>query len=222
MPIKRKDGSIYKLRGPNKLMKNQSFWATDEVVLIHNFDNLSEEVIDLGPIKQEINHDNIQIPSITTIDTTLNVEQPIIKKEEEPVIEDDAFDKIEPIKTENSTAKIETNDNLKAKSQFRKGEKELLFCLPAITSSFVDPLYGEKVNRLEYDDPFKFQSVIVSVEDTKMTIWTTVQQVTRKSIIFHPTRYRWWSVDKIYSDQNGDGLVLSCIPSEVKPDFTNS
>jgi len=36
MVIKKKDGSVYRLSGPNPIMKNQSFWEADKSI-VHNF-----------------------------------------------------------------------------------------------------------------------------------------------------------------------------------------
>jgi len=44
MAIKDKDGNVYKLRGPNPLVKNKSDWDSSKIKLI-NFDHLKEEIV---------------------------------------------------------------------------------------------------------------------------------------------------------------------------------
>lgn len=85
MVIKRKDGSIYKLQGPNPMMANQSFW--DEETIIHNFDKIPETVTSQGkdittnyeeiPL-QDIEPDEVYVPA-KEIDPT-NLPNPTRKK----------------------------------------------------------------------------------------------------------------------------------------------
>jgi hypothetical protein len=50
MAIKRKDGTIFKLNGPNPIMKNQSFW--DDETIVHNLKH-EEFVTSLEDIETE-------------------------------------------------------------------------------------------------------------------------------------------------------------------------
>jgi hypothetical protein len=76
MTIKKKDGSIYKLRGPNPLMKEQDLWDKNEFIL-HNMKGFRQTLADnteVNPIASDFNHGQ------TTVIITP-------KKEEEPAEE---------------------------------------------------------------------------------------------------------------------------------------
>lgn len=46
MAIKDRDGNVYKLRGPNPLVKDMSDWNKDAVKLINHFGSKEEVVVD--------------------------------------------------------------------------------------------------------------------------------------------------------------------------------
>ena len=108
------------------------------------------------------------------------------------------------------------------RSQHRSGERLLLFCLPTKKVEYTDPLYGDVMTRYAYGDPFQFQASVADDSDTRMSYWTTIDKVTEQSVIFHPSRMRWWKVQKIEVDKTSDGWLLRCTPSDIKPDFTTA
>lgn len=218
MALKRKDGSVYKLRSPNKLMKRQDLWINDEILTIHNFDQLS-------PITLEIDEVAVNPPSPepefsetesanneTTPNDIPEYYQPPVDMSISPV----AIDKSIPQELESKEILQPEN-----RSQFRESQRLTMYCLPVITISSKDDLYEEEVVAAKYGNPFKFQASIVNNTDFRILYWTTVTQVTETSIIFHPERKRWWSVQSINSDPSGDGFILTCIPSRLKPSFAS-
>lgn len=228
MVLKRKDGSEYRLSRPNKLLVTQNFW-NDEPVKVYNFDQLAKVIIGLEDSEKEIE----QPPQLKQQKIIIDKTPPKRKVEEEPknrVIDSvDEISKVilnEPLEekskkqdVEPETKEPETKEPV-VPSRFRNLERCILFCLPAKVSKHKDGLYGEEVVRLEYESPFRFQGTIASSDDFNMVYWTTVDRVTERSIIFHSSRYRWWQVNEILEDSTGDGLILKCTPSELKPDFS--
>lgn len=211
MVIRRKDGSIYKLRGPNKLLIEQEFWNNEEQLVIHNFDQLSKVFVGMSespkpPPKKEPDTTLLDIgqivQSLNDATDTLTEPEPIIATLPEPVVE--------PVSTPGN----------RQKSQFRTHERHTLFCLPAEVREHEDDLYEETIVHVAYKDPFRFQAAIAFSNDAQIGFWTTVEHVTTRSVIFHPTRYRWWQVQERLNDPGGDGFVLHCVPSKLKPDFS--
>lgn len=107
----------------------------------------------------------------------------------------------------------------KPKSEFRTLSRNMFFCLPARLEEKIDKLYGEKIMRVVYDNPFRFQGAIVQQSDVQCLIWTTVPQVTISSVVYHPETMRWWKVSDIQNET--DGRVLTSVISDVQPDFSS-
>ena len=190
MVIKRKDGSEYKIRGPNNLLMDQDFWFSDDGLRLHNFDKIGEK-IEVVVAETVIPEPVIELPVIDSSP----IPDPVI--EEPKVI-------LDPV----------------GQSQYRKRERFYLFCLPTERVELVDPLYGDVSIKYKYGEPFKFQACAVEDGEVRMVYWTTVDKVAEQSIIFHPSRLRWWKVQDVASEPSGDGWLLNCGPSSMKPDFT--
>lgn len=193
MAIKRKDGSIYKVRGPNKIMITQDEWDDDHVIT-RNF-NLGQDVVeikeDFTPIKTK--------PFLK--EKKVEVYKPELP--EKPPVEEA---KVEPQKTEE-------------KSEIKKYDKTMVFCLPAKITKYVDTLYGDEVKRLTYDKPFKFEIIISYNGDIKFNFWTNLKGVEVNSIVFVPDSRRWWRVAKVMPDTSNNGFNFECLPSDLKPEF---
>lgn len=221
MVIKRKDGSIYRLQGPNKLMMSQDFWINNERVRIHNMEQLSK------------NHQNLesapavkQAPVIVEA-PTVPYKEPVVVTEEKSIdlnyllAEINKLSNPTPIEQKEVVKETPKTVEPKQGSVFRKLERSVVYCLPAKESEHFDSLYDDSIRRLEYEKPFKFQAAQIGNTDLKAAYWTTIDKITIKSIIFHPDQYRWWVVQKIMNDPSKDGFVLECLPSSIKPDFTS-
>ncbi len=222
MPILRKDGSVFKLTGPNKIMVTQELWGNEEFIVMHNFDGISKVTLEGTDTDTPV----ITLPEPVILESgaSLNIPVPIeavvhIEKQLEPEVEASPDPEPSP-EIELEPLPTEQEDDHRHKSSYRSLSITELFCLPATVSLHTDELYGEEIIRVNYQDPFKLQATIVASSDIRIIFWTTVKKVTEKSVLFHRVHRRWWRVQEIQDDASGDGVVLVCIPSDLKPDFT--
>lgn len=193
MVIRNKDGSIFKLRHPNPLMLDQDFWDKEEEVETFNFNKikgLKEEIV--FPQKQE--------------EKVVYTEDPEIVEEPAPT---SLPEKTEPVKEE-----------AKYKSPYRKMKRKYLNCLPVEIKKYKDELYDEDREEFRYRKPFKFQAVVLTNNDIFFIFWTTIEQVTERSIVFDGDYRRWWQVNTIKDTEEGDGFIAECSPSTLQPDFS--
>lgn len=224
MTIRKKDGNVYILEGPNKLAKNQEVWDAKKLVF-HNFS--WEEIVwknektkEKKPVVQEqkIQPEFVQEikkePEINQIDLlkkSIMAEQQVEKKEE----------------------KIYENDFPILK------HKVMMHCLPSKIKKHKDDLYGDKWETLTYGKKFVFPSVVLSNNDLSLEFWTSDpnNQINEKSIIF-PFAYeiydsnsdsydripfdehRWWKITEKQKKDEG-GWVFYAIPSADQPDFSD-
>ncbi len=204
MSIRKKDGSLYKLRGPNKLMVTQKYWE-DEVIVVHNFDQRETDTLD-KPKRERPKMPEPEEPQILSPETAVSI---------------DEFETESVVDTKPPEPEPEVDPNA-PKSRFRSGERDEFYCLPAATESYVDDLYEEDIVKISYNKPFKFQAVVITGSDVSITIWTTVDLVHKMSVLFHSRNRRWWRVRDIANDASGDGLLMRCTVSDIEPDFSQS
>lgn len=206
MTIKNRDGSVYKLRGPNPIMEDQKIWTSYQV---HNLKPKVDAVH--ADEREPLNEQQSLNDDFTTeLQETKPVEKPAPKieiPEPEPKIE-----KIEP--------PVE-----KPKVVLPKGVyKTLSYCLPATMRDRSDGIYGNKYQTIQYGKPFPFDAVIIEEDDLYITIWTNLDTVTKGSIIYPkkmrdsvPDAQRWWRIqDKV---SKNDGWLLTGYPSDFTPSF---
>lgn len=204
MPITKKDGTIYQLRGPNKIMKDQEFWDTNNIKFINM--KFKEEVVPdkgktivkLQPKEEiEIVEENLLIMPTKVIVEEPIIEQPII---EEPIVEQPIVE--QPIV-----------------QQPKKLPETTIYCLPIVVREVEDSLYGEKYNVSEYGNKFSFQGIIVNDEDMFCKFWTKTK-ITKDSIIYPKNQSRrWWQVQEI--EETDGGYLIMSTPTQVNPDFTD-
>ncbi len=224
MPIRRKDGSIFKLTGPNKIMVTQELWDNEEFLIIHNFNELTKVTLEGTDTDKPV----ITLPEPVVLESGPSIDMPVpmeavvqIEKQVEPEVEILTTPEPEPI-IEPKPPPVKAETTNQPRSPYRALDITEIFCLPATVSQHTDDLYGDEVIRVNYQDPFKLQATIVTNSDVRIIFWTTVKKVTVKSVLFHRVHRRWWRVQEIQDDATGDGIVLICIPSDLKPDFTQS
>lgn len=195
MVVFKKDGTPYRLQRPNQIMSQQSQWEDNDCIL-HNFKY-----------------------SLSIEEPVLSPRLPVVKKVIElPPMEPIKVPKIEPTPIIEPPIVIpETPD--KNKSKFRTAQKSTLYCLPAKITKYKDEVYDEVTAKLTYEQPFKFQAVIIDSSEVTFRIWTTVKLVTEMSILFDPDYIRWWKVSRISNDLSGDGFIMVCYPSDLQPSF---
>lgn len=202
MVIKNKDGSEYKLRGPNPIMKNQNLWDNFQ---IHNMN--FDEVIDYF----KKNHNKA---------TILNLNQ------NEIVIEDKAKN-IEELNFNQNNEIIENNQKIETVTQPEKElpdkennvevDKITIHCLPANITIKHDNLYGDVKKSIKYGDKFTFDAVLLEIEDFQLAFWTNLK-LTNESIIYPKNSdKRWWKTTT--SESKFNGFIYYCKPSNVTPNF---
>lgn len=208
MAILSKDGSVYVIRSPNPLVKDQEQWDSSKLVF-HNF-----------------SWDEIRANAA-----------PRMKKREATRMPDPPPPIPPPPETRQET-KEETLPEEKTFDLPHIKYKVISHCLPAIVQKKKDSLYGESWERLTYGRKFVFPLIVVESTDFSFDFWTSDpnRQVTERSIIYPFSyevyneetgsydrvpydEYRWWKVtDK---EQKEGGWLFRCVPSETQPDFSD-
>jgi hypothetical protein len=194
MTIRKKDGSTYRLYGPNPLLVGQERFDDDPVFRIHNFDNYKAEVYDLEKPKQELEFEEIKV-----------------EKTEEVVVARPSPDR--PVQYVEKVVEI--------KSRYRDLPKTTYFCLPAKIEETFDELYQEKKTHIAYNKPFKFVGATVKFTDTNFMVWTTLDMSPKYSIIFDAENKRWWKVAQVINDPSNDGKLIHCHISDLEPNFSS-
>jgi hypothetical protein len=98
----------------------------------------------------------------------------------------------------------------------RKKNIVLLYCMPATTTDFFDPLYNENRATLTFGQQFTFEAIVTNSTDLTLQLWTT-KELTKNSILYQPSSRRWWNAEAITKDS--DGFVIDCMPSSLQPSF---
>lgn len=177
MTIKNKDGTAFKLAGPNPLVLNQSFWGGS--IRFHNFEwqsiitkeNTGEEE------EEVITHNFIDLKDITPEEIKVPIKETIPPPKKK--------------KVQDPTAGI---------------ERVFIHCLPAVVSKTYDALYDETREIVGYGQQFSFEGIIASSSDLALQIWTNLK-IDPRSILFISRERRWWRVDKSEPKAEGSLLT---------------
>ena len=240
MVLKNKDGSPYRLSGPNRLASTQTFFDRKKVIL-HNchWDDVEDDSKEpqLVRVKSDFSGLDdykgrlkraaaalVEDRLVTTIDEIHKSEEPSTKKSEIPIIETEQ-EVAEQEVTEQEVTEPEKPETPKIPLDF----SVLFHCLPAVIRQHRDSLYGDQFARLSYGKKFIFQGVVLDSEDLVIRFWTTDpnHQITEKSIVFPYQyengipydEYRWWQVQSL-TPKTG-GYIFEAIPSSTQPDFSD-
>lgn len=221
MTIKKKDGNVYILEGPNKLTKDQERIDLSKCVF-HNF--YWEEIVYNSKFKSDKKENK-------------KLEEPVQrdKKIEIPVFEPEPP---QPIETKQETKNVEKETDQEDFNFPILKVKVLMYCLPAKINSYKDNFYGENWQRINYGKKFIFPSVVISNNDLQIEFWTSDprNQISEKSIIYPFSyeiynkstnaydrvpydEYRWWKVSS--KEQKEGGYLIKAVPSEDHPDFSD-
>lgn len=200
MVIKNKDGSVYKLKSPNTLMKDQRFWTDYKS---HNMKWKSTT------IEGEIEVDRLQTDFVmkdSFVDELASTapvrEEPPLPPPETPV-------------TPSPPVKISKVDNPLAGIP-----RCFIYCLPASTLKKRDSLYDDEYVSIKYGDPFSLEGVITEEHDLCVNFWTTVD-IPNNSVIFPKNNQkRWWKI--VGSELIHGGKLYVCAPSTYQPHFNES
>lgn len=220
MAIRNKDGSIYKLRGPNPLLVEQADWDKSQVHLI-NMDWKSEVVEDKkNPIKE-------MREGVIDIGEELNLEEnpkPEVKTKAVPAkkfIEDvnaPAKKTLQsrPIKADEVI--IEVSPKL---ARILKERSVEYYCAPAVgVKTHNDDLYDSTYKTTIYGEKFIFDAVIIAASDFRLQFWC-VKHVNKDSIVYRKDKEggeRWWRISNV--EARSDGFLVVADISDLNPDFS--
>jgi len=222
MAIKDKDGKVYKLRGPNPLMKDQKEWDTKKTKLI-NVGWDSEVVEDeRNPVKKFKSDFNV-VEISDELGLMPNKEATAVVPPKE-FIKDIQESQIEVIVEEPEKApkpeKVTTLDVDPRLARILRERGVEYFCAPAVGKKLhTDDLYDIRYHTIQYGDKYTFDAIIVDQSDLQLQFWCA-RPITIESIIYRKIKEggeRWWRVNDIEA-KTGGYLVLAN-PSDTNPDF---
>jgi hypothetical protein len=196
-----KDGTVYRLRGPNPLMKDQVRWDINKIV----FHNFSWKDIVIPDPKNQVAP--LPSPPEPTPAPKVVVEQPMVISEPKSVLP-----LPEPVLVPENPPEPTPAPVPATKRMAR------IHCLPGTIKVYRDELYDEEHRTISYGNKIEFDANIVDRTDLVLALWTTNKKITPGSIIYPQTGHaRWWRVDA--TETSGIGLKVLCIPSNEQPSF---
>lgn len=214
MVIKNKNGTEYKLRGPNPIMIKQDIWEGFE---LHNM-NFHEETIESNN-KTKIGANKLNLGK--TVIVKNEESQLIVTKNEKT---EDTKPSVVNQKPEEPKVNISfeaDKDVIRPKTINEKLQnylKDILCCLPADVRIITDKLYEEKTVKITYGQSFSFEAVIIKDDDLEFVFWSHLENIKKYSIIYPKNKTkRWWKVQSI--NEAPEGYFFACVPSEVHPSF---
>lgn len=213
MAISNRDGSVYVIKSPNPLVKEQEKWDSSKLVF-HNF-TWEEIRANAAPrMKRQ------EPKKMSDLPPPLPEPAPVEKREEK---------KAEYVPTQQPDDKTFDLPHIKY--------KVISHCLPAIVQKKKDSLYGESWERLSYGKKIVFPLIVVEANDFSFDFWTSDPnaQITERSIVYPFSyevyneetgsydrvpydEYRWWKVSS--KEQKEGGWLFRSVPSEIQPDFS--
>ncbi len=222
MPLKNRDGTVYKLRGPNPLMEEQKVWEDFQV---HNLKFQGE----VAPDEREIETISSDFKLKDDFLQSLHDSKPVnIAVVESPAVVRPELAVVKPVKSEQPAPVVKPEQPKElAPTELPRGfNKTFMYCLPATLRDRRDSMYGTKYQTIQYGQPFSCEAVVVGEEDMTIKVWTSVEQVTKGSIIYPKKSdggvadaQRWWRVQD-REDKKG-GWLLTGHPSDETPSFDN-
>ena len=206
MAIKNKDGSVYKLKSPNPIMKSQDVWNN---FTLHNM--IFEQTTEEDKVKLKKN------PKIS-MGTTVVVEEKKIQEKEvikappppppKPKINEDT----------NNSQDYEVERPVSISNKLDGLPKTIFNCLPAIVSEKLDDLYGDKSIKVTYGTKFTFEAIILDETDMNLVFWTHLEKINKFTILYPKNKEkRWWQVES--TKKAPEGNFIKCFPSYSHPNF---
>jgi hypothetical protein len=191
--IKNKDGSVYRLNGPNPIMKSQSSWSGYNK---HNFKLGKKEIYEVPSEKEKINY----FKEEKIIDDFIADDV----KQEEVVVKEEIVVK-EEVKVNRETSVDEDVVFVEA------------YILPCYTRTAEDDLYGERITRNKFGEKLKTKIVPLEYSVNSATFWHNVK-FEEGTIIYPSNNHKtWWVVQSVSDYKNG--YMLKCMPSSINPKF---
>lgn len=199
MAIYRKDGSVFKLDGPNPLLAEQDQWDN---FVVHNKKGLGKKIIisNKGIIEEEKHKEVLGDGNIARLD--------------DPVIE---VPKKEVFSYESSNIPRTTTT-----TPVPKVGKKPISCraniVPTRYKNIIDDLYGDVITRVLYLDPIETDIYPIGYSGTEAKFFCLFD-LEKESIIYpQNNEKRWWKV--INTEKYSDGYMINCIMSQKTPSFT--
>lgn len=214
MAIMSKDGSVYVIKSPNPLVKEQEKWDLSKLIF-HNF-KWDEIRSNVAPKIKRQEAGNIHDFPAPTPEPALPTKAPL---------------EIEETKQDTQQQDEKTFDLPHIKY------KVISHCLPAIVQKKNDALYGDSWERITYGRKMIFPLIVVESNDFSFDFWTSDpdNKITERSIIYPFSyevyndetgsydrvpydEYRWWKVSS--KEKKEGGWLFKSVPSETQPDFS--
>jgi hypothetical protein len=192
MVIHKKDGSVFKLNGPNEIMFTQESWSAFKT---HNLSNLSN-------CKMESNIPHVILGKKKIVEEIKTIE-PIKEEivEEEIIIEE----------TPEEIVVEEVVEYKKKINEFDSFKKTIMHCALAKKVEVKDDLYGETALKVKFIDKFTFESIVMNKNDFVLIFWTKLDNLTIGSVLYpQDDSKRWWEVREI-EDVPGGHKITCCI-----------
>lgn len=195
--LRNKDGTPYRLRGPDPIKSRQRLWDR-AVVRLHNLKWAYRPFAD-GDLGE---------PAVT---------RPKPKAEPRPSPRPEPKPEISPMDTPAPPEVVETlssDDDILADIP-----KVVVHCLPVVgRTEHKDDLYGQSYSKPRYGNKFAFEAVMLDEEELGVQLWTTATQVTVGSILYPMNRAKkWWRVTDRY--EKTGGYVVTGVLSDFNPSF---
>lgn len=135
-----------------------------------------------------------------------NVEKPIRVAVREPILPQKSN---EPTIVE--AIKVPTATEIENKIQ--------VWCLPGFIAEVIDPLYGEKYNKVSYGKKFVFEAILADHNDLYIKMWANTKSVTVGSILYpRISEKRWWRVKSILKEK--EMFLITADAADYYPDFS--
>jgi hypothetical protein len=227
MTLRNKDGTVYKLPGPNPVMRDQKLWADFQTHNLKWSPEKSEDTTVVTPVQSDF-----QTPRDSFLDAldraTEEVKHEIKVVENLPEIKKQDVPEIKVVENPVQTPLVERKpivvpdkEQLAATSEDTI-PKTFIHCLPAFVRERRDALYGETYKTIKYGQPFSFEGVILDQGDLTIDVWTDIDKILVGSVLFPKIPYsrRWWRVQK--REAKAGGWLLSAVPSDYQPSFDAS
>ena len=195
MALKNSDGTVYKLRGPNPILKDQKLWESFQTHNMHWQGDTLPDSSELQAIKTDFQVRNNFLDDLDQAAAEQEAQVTEIK-----VVE--TLQKSESKVTENRIVEVPASENIVAKAI--DVSKIFIHCLPAVIKDKKD------------------EGVLLDQSDLTFKFWTQsdsfTNQIQQGSIIFPKVNQRrWWRVQT--KVEKTGGWIIICHPSDYQPHF---
>lgn len=233
MAIKDKDGNVFRLRGPNPLMRDQSQWEADRAKFINmNFGKVTEvvadernpvkkfktdySVLDIGEELDLIGNEEFNNVAKLPRPKEQSLEPVVIRNVEiEPAEEIDIV--VETSSTPEPEKPVEISLNEKMAARLKSKMTEFYYA-PALQRVHTDQFYGTSYKITSYGQKDIFDGIIVDQNDLQIQFWS-VRAIAIGSVVFPKnTDRRWWRVEDV--EPKTGGFLCTASISDVNPDFS--